>query len=512
MCRQIEWIKKVVRLCMKQFETDEEKRECFAAMENEYRQFTDAEKRTIRDIMMTQFEVNDMIYVMSVMVQYMEIEDFYEDIMENILRGDFDGYVGSMLQYQTLVWVKGQYRKKRMLYKNNMTKFGKMLERDYPYLPLETRNRERIAIITGQLLDILHSPTRVILNMVYTLQKYLGYEVMLFVCPCNMIISTELWYNQWIETSKNQFANIPIEGMYRNEIFHGYQIDMDERSLKEYSMMLSLIHAWNPMFVIDADTTNAVAGLIGSFTTLVSLPMSTECPISEGNILVRSGKKDDETEKEYIDMLGDHQRQLFMKETFPAFVEESQAHYTRSELGLPEDKFLIAVVGNRLFIDLNQEFIQVMQRVIKRIPDAVFVMIGKENGIREYFEDSIFDGHLFYLGYCEDLMGVYQVLDLYMNPKRAGGGFSSAIALQAELPVITLPDNDVAYNCGDKFIVQDYEEMIDTVCRYASDQEFYEQQKKYAWKYKEENGDEKLLRYMKELLDGVTKIMEEQER
>ena len=110
MCRQIEWIKKVVRLCMKQFETDEEKRECFAAMENEYRQFTDAEKRTIRDIMMTQFEVNDMIYVMSVMVQYMEIEDFYEDIMENILRGDFDGYVGSMLQYQTLVWVKGQYR------------------------------------------------------------------------------------------------------------------------------------------------------------------------------------------------------------------------------------------------------------------------------------------------------------------------------------------------------------------------------------------------------------------
>ena len=327
-----------------------------------------------------------------------------------------------------------------------------------------------------------------------------------------MIISTELWYNQWIETSKNQFANIPIEGMYRNEIFHGYQIDMDERSLKEYSMMLSLIHAWNPMFVIDADTTNAVAGLIGSFTTLVSLPMSTECPISEGNILVRSGKKDDETEKEYIDMLGDHQRQLFMKETFPAFVEESQAHYTRSELGLPEDKFLIAVVGNRLFIDLNQEFIQVMQRVIERIPDAVFVMIGKENGIREYFEDSIFDGHLFYLGYCEDLMGVYQVLDLYMNPKRAGGGFSSAIALQAELPVITLPDNDVAYNCGDKFIVQDYEEMIDTVCRYASDQEFYEQQKKYAWKYKEENGDEKLLRYMKELLDGVTKIMEEQER
>ena len=86
------------------------------------------------------------------------------------------------------------------------------------------------------------------------------------------------------------------------------------------------------------------------------------------------------------------------------------------------------------------------------------------------------------------------------------------MALRAELPVITLPDNYVAYNCGDKFIVQDYEEMIDTVCRYANDQEFYEQQKRYAQKYKEENGDEKLIRYMEELLGGITKIMEEQER
>ena len=54
--------------------------------------------------------------------------------------------------------------------------------------------------------------------------------------------------------------------------------------------------------------------------------------------------------------------------------------------------------------------------------------------------------------------------------------------------------------------------MIDTVCRYANDQEFYEQQKRYAQKYKEENGDEKLIRYMEELLGGITKIMEEQER
>ena len=512
MNKQVEWIKKTVRLCMKEFETDEEKRECFAAMENEYRHFTETEQRNIRDVMMTQFEVNDMIYVFSIMIRYMEIKDFHEDTMRNILRGNFDGCTGSMLEYQVLVWVKGQYSKKRILYKRNMISYGKVLEMDYPYLPMETRNRKRIVIVTGQLLGIMHSPTRVIFNMVYILQKYLGYEVLLFACPCNMPVLGEIWYGQRVENSEKRFEDVPIKGIYRDEIFRGYQIDMKTGSLKEYSMMLSLIHAWNPMLVIDADTTNAIAGLIGTFTTLASFPMSTECPISEGNILIRSGRKDDETEKEYIDMLGEHQRQLFIEEKFPVLVEESPNHYTRTELGLPEDKFLIAVVGNRLFIDVNQELAQVMRRIIEKMPNAVFVIIGKDDGIRQYFEEKIFDGHIVYFGFSNDLIGVYQVLDLYLNPKRAGGGFSSGMALRAELPVITLPDNDVAYNCGDKFIVQDYEEMIDTVCRYANDQEFYEQQKRYAQKYKEENGDEKLIRYMEELLGGITKIMEEQER
>lgn len=74
-----------------------------------------------------------------------------------------------------------------------------------------------------------------------------------------------------------------------------------------------------------------------------------------------------------------------------------------------------------------------------------------------------------FLGYCMDLPGTYRALHLYLNPRRLGGGWSSAMALMAGLPVVTLPACDVAYNVGGEFTVTTEEEMVDAVIRYASD-------------------------------------------
>ena len=112
------WVKTAVRLCMSEFETDEEERDNFAKMEQLYNQYTDAEQRQIRKIIKTQFEVNDKIYIFSVLAQRMEIEDFQGDFMESILEGSFDGYTGSMLEWVSLVHVKGEYRRKRIFHKN----------------------------------------------------------------------------------------------------------------------------------------------------------------------------------------------------------------------------------------------------------------------------------------------------------------------------------------------------------------------------------------------------------
>ena len=86
------------------------------------------------------------------------------------------------------------------------------------------------------------------------------------------------------------------------------------------------------------------------------------------------------------------------------------------------------------------------------------------------------------------------------------------MALVAGIPVVTLPDCDVAYNCGEEFIVQDYGEMVDIVCRYTEDKDFYNEKRSNAKSYKQRNDEEQLIRFVKEMVEGILKIMEKQER
>ena len=508
---QIEWITTLLNLCINKSLSEGEKKKCFVELEKMYHSFSADLQINIRSIIREQLQGNQLIYILSVIIRYTENGLFKEELMDCLISGDFSCNVASSLEYQTLIYVRREYARKRIFHRKNMDKFSRILVNSYEKRPVYKRNKNRIVIITGQILSDLHAPTRMILDIAYILQKHLGYELLFFICPCDEVLPSELWYRGSGQNSLEVYHNQPMERQHRDTVFMGYQINMDERSSKEYNMMFSLVHAWNPMFVLDCDTVAAVADLMGTCTTLVSMRMSVECPISEGDVLIRLGREDEQTEIEYEEALNENQTQLFLKEKFPVIMEENQAVCTRLELGLPEGQFLIAIVGNRLEKEIDDKFAFNMKKILREIPKAAFVVIGFERGIFENFKDDFFKGRIFYLGYRKDLMRVYGCLDLYLNPPRKGGGFSSAMALLAGIPVVTLPDCDVAYNCGEDFVVQDYEDMVSLVCRYAQEPLFYNQMKEIAQNYKKKNAEEQLVQFVKEMLDGILNIIEGQE-
>ena len=135
-------------------------------------------------------------------------------------------------------------------------------------------------------------------------------------------------------------------------------------------------------------------------------------------------------------------------------------------------------------------------------------MIGKNPIAQEKLNDPIFTKRLFYLGYCEELMKTIGCLDLYLNPKRMGGGYSSVYALVEEIPVVTLPDCDVAYNVGEEFTVQNYQKMIETVCRYVDDKKFYQKKQKSAITVAANSSKENLKAYMCTMLEKIRNVME----
>lgn len=512
---QIEWIQDIVRLCMSELGSEQEKKMRFLELENTYKRFSQESQRTIRSVMAERFEANDMAYLLSVIVQYMNVQAFRSDLLDSLGRGDFDCFTGAMLSLQVERNIKGEYRRKRVFLRKNVERFEKALAFRYPYLPVEKRNKRRIILVAGQLLSPLHAPSKMIMDISYVLQEYFEYELLVFLCPCDREVQKACWYRAEYERTNESFEKGAFGITYRDTVIRGYQINMGEWCEMGYNMMFDIIYAWNPAFVLNCATVNPVVECVNSFTTLVSMAMSIACPVSEGEVLIRKGltkgaREDDEMEREYEEEISENQAQLFIEEAFPVLAEAGENNYTREELGLPDEKFLIAVVGNRLGQEIDSEFIKVMKNILKESANAAFVIIGNSEEIAQYFGEKEFSGNVYCLGFRRDLMGVYSVLDLYLNPQRSGGGFSSAMALMAGLPVVTLPECDVAHSCGEEFLVNDYEEMVNIVCRYVDDNEFYYGKKECALVYKQT--DEELVQYVRKMVGGITEIIERQEK
>lgn len=505
-----EWIKKMIGFCINGFSTSEEERvQQFAELETVFNQYGASEKQTIYWFIANKLDPDDGLYVLSYIVGYTQIKDFWEIIRDNILKWRFDCFTQSMLEIQYMMDGRGDYRQKRTIHEKSVLCLREELKCTLRYQPVEERHRRRIVIMTEQmLLGTNHAPTKVVLEFSYVLQKQLGYEVMVILCPSNRVLLGTIWKNTKIcRGTEDRMMKV----LYKDIEIDVRQFAMKDCGAEEYNNMFQMIYEYRPLFVWNVGVMNPVADLAHDFTSVAVMELTTDCPVSEAEFIIRYEKKDDLSETEYEREMKPWQKQIFLKQKLPAVMEKTGRQYTRAEIGLPEERFLIAVVGNRLDEELNETFAGVMRGIIERQETTEFVMIGRVEKARRLFSDIVFEGRIHYLGYCPDLLGIYKTLDLYLNPKRLGGGFSGAIAVTAGLPVVTLPDCDVAYNVGEEFVVENYEKMIETAVRYSTDRAFYEKKQEAAKVSAEKNSDEKMTEYVRALVEKISGEIDRQE-
>lgn len=512
--RVTEWIKESIGVCASIQECEEAQIiEQFAVLKQQYLAFSELERRNIHNMIGRVLSIEDAMYVLSCFCTYMNVDDFWEDVMLKLVCEEFDCYVGAMLEYQVRCRFNGpeRYALIRRVHKRNVDRFEQLLAIEFPYIPLNKRNGNRILIVTEQILSEYHAPTRVVENFAYVLQEHLGYEVRILVLPSNMEVPTWQWLDAKHSGASKEFGSQMMQFGYRDTKLSVMQINMSGRDAEEYRSAFACMHEWNPLFVWGMGISNPVADLLKTFTSLAVMDMSTGCPVSEADVIVRLERRPDETESVYAAAMTEDQKQFFMDEKIPVIVEKAESAIPRAELGLPEERFLIAVVGNRLEEEIDASFVEVMKAVLEEAPEAAFVFIGEAESVKEHFREAGWSNRVFYPGYQESLMEVYNSLDLYVNPRRMGGGFSGTMALIAGLPVVTLPDCDVAYNVGEPFIVQSYEQMIKVVCRYVNDREFYREQKVHVRENARSHSNEKIVQCVQKMVNGIIRTIEEQE-
>lgn len=502
----VSWLKKCVDLlslgtnCI-----SEEIRHDFLTLEKEYSAMSDEDKKYIIQAINQNFSSSS-IFMYSFLMQYIQIPEFMDAALDSVIGTVTDCIIGTMLEYNLNRYGSLSYSRKRQLHDKNVELFDEMLQIDHNDTPLKKRNFKRIVIITDQILDVRHSPTKVILNYIYVLQEYLKYEILVFVCPPDGNLKSNLWANPVTSNSREEWAMIPIKCDYRGTLIRGYQINMVKSVIRDYHMMMELIQLYNPMFVWEIGCNNPACDLATHFTTVVASKMAKGLPVSKAQILLTTDL-DDLNEGE----LTSGQKTYVISEKLPAVLDTSDLELTREELSLPSDRYLICIVGNRLDMEINYEFASVLKDIVEKNGNVDFVIIGEVQDIQKYFCEKIFDERVHYLGYCMDLYAVFKAMDLYLNPPRIGGGYSSVYAMLAGIPVVTLPDCDVASHVGESFIVPDLSSMVEMVGHYSTDSDFNQQQKNKALKQASCFTYEALAEGMEHLLHSITSLMEERD-
>jgi glycosyltransferase involved in cell wall biosynthesis len=377
---------------------------------------------------------------------------------------------------------KGLYIERSNLHRTLTAKMKQFLEFDFPVIEKANRNPDRVLVTISQFLGIKHGPTRNALDYCYTLQKKLNKEVFLFVAsemPVNLIPEYEnpgINYSYFNHVSEydNFFA---LE--YLNEKIQGFQCKINGGNKDKIKEFLKIIYDWKPAVIYNIGSENLVVDLLGTITAEASVPLGNTLPITMGGNLIMTRRPEERDKEAFAYLAGKHQNVI---ESFFVYkLEEPIKRYKKIDFNIPEDAYVIAIVGTRLAQEIVGEFIGILQQILELDPKIHIVFFGNFTDFEDKHAEIGYGDRVLYLGHQSDLRGALNIAELYLNPIRKGGGTSSAEALAEGVPVITLGNCDVSYTSGDDFIIESTEQMPVMVQKYMTDKDFYQSQREKAF-------------------------------
>ncbi len=345
-------------------------------------------------------------------------------------------------------------------------------------IPPQQQKENVVIVFINQFLDMGHGPTKTALDRCYVLSKKMNKQVWLINTAEFMSdVGIVPIYKGYGANYRDEWCD-QTQITYKGQVFRFFQCancmpnDMEIGNIIDFVRKVSpslIVHIGGESMVMDL-CDKLVPGMV--INTVHSKLTRTESAYQ----LI--GRNITEQEKNILCKIGKSEKHV-IECRFTFALREQERTYTRAELGIPEDKFVVIIVGGRLDWEIKADFVHMLSNLMTQGMFVVFM--GKFEKYSQWCEqEEIWKDNSKYLGFMSDVLAVNECCDLYLNPIRTGGGTSIVEAFYKGLPAISCPVGDVSLGAGEEFMVADYEEMEAMAVRYATDKSFYEEKSKKA--------------------------------
>lgn len=360
-------------------------------------------------------------------------------------------------------------------YQVTQEKFFNLVEIDK-----KERDKDFIIIFISQFLSIQHGPTKTALDRAYTLAKKYHKKVLLIntaEMSAKQGMVPLLQYNignynqKFRKYTELEYKDIRISYMQMPDSM------LDNRQIRK---IVHLVQYKKPYFMLNVGGNSILSDVCSKLAPLLTLSTIPSGLVTTESQFQMTGHVLSAEEKEQLHALGKSEDYV-IEGRFTSTVIEQKEHVSREALHIPENRFVMVMVGGRLTHEITEEFMRSLMCFVS--DGGFFVFAGGMEQYEEFCEKiPQFSENSVFLGTVKDIFSVLEHCDLYINPPRTGGGTSSVEAMYAGLPVVTYDIGDVPTNTGKEFIVKNEEEMFQTIKRYMEDKEFYQQKSEVAKK------------------------------
>jgi hypothetical protein len=346
------------------------------------------------------------------------------------------------------------------------------------WMPRRDRNSNLVLVVTNQLLGPGHAPTSDTLDYCRILRHDLGKDVFLVntaSMPRRIVLP---WFQPFHANFDERLTSATILN-YGDLSIPFWQIGSPMPDWIEIQRLVNLAATRKPVLVLSLGGANLATELCSRFTTVVSFPFSTDLPTSESTFVVLP-REYRETDAPILEALGSN-RDSVIECTYTFCSQPPKRKHSRRDCGVPDNAFVLAVVGNRLDVEISTEFCTAACELLQSIPDLFLMFIG---GFARHAEICqaypLIRQRTVSLGQQDDVPGLYRICNGYLNPRRTGGATSAAQAMEAGLPVFTAPSGHVAATAGPGFHFESTAAVRDAILRLQTDPGFRKEMQQRA--------------------------------